>query len=52
MLAKMFPHLKDYVSCLRAPLLVLTQSKETFSLSNLVFFYNKSKILTLIFIAK
>ncbi len=42
-----------YVCCLWAPLLVLTQRKETvFFWSNLVFFYNKSKILTILFIVK
>ncbi len=39
-----------YVCCLCAPLLVLTQSKETVSWSNLVFFYNK--ILTKLFRVK
>ncbi len=43
---------KYYVSCLWAPLLVLTQSKETVSWSNLFFFYNKSKILTTLFMVK
>jgi hypothetical protein len=37
----MFPHLKLYVTCLLAPLLVLTQSKETVSWSNLVFLQQK-----------
>jgi hypothetical protein len=41
--AKMFPHLKLYVTCLWAPLLVLTQSKETVSWSNLVFFTTKTR---------
>ncbi len=41
-----------YVGCLWAPLLVLTQSKETVFWSNLVGFYNKSKILTILFIVK
>jgi hypothetical protein len=43
--AKMFPHLK--LLCLWAPLLVLTQSKETVKFG---VFYNKSKILTILFI--
>ncbi len=41
-----------YVCCLWALLLVLTQSKETVFWSNLVFLYNKSKILTILFIVK
>ncbi len=40
------------VCCLWTPLLVLTQSKETVSWSNLVFFYNESKILTILFAVK
>ncbi len=51
-LQKCFLIWKYYASCLWAPLLVLTQSKETVSWSNLVFFYNKSKILTILFIVK
>ncbi len=49
---KMFPHLKliyFIIFCLWAPLLVLTQSKETVSSC---FFYNKSKILSILFIVK
>ncbi len=41
-----------YVGCLWAPLLVLTQSKETVFDQMWCFFYNKSKILTVLFIVK
>ncbi len=49
---KMFPHLKliyFIIFWLWAPLLVLTQSKETFSWC---FYYNKSKLLSILFIVK
>ncbi len=39
-----------YVGCLWAPLLILTQSQERVFWSNLVFFYNTNKILTILFI--
>ncbi len=48
--AKMFPHLKLLCWVFMGPLLVLTQSKETVFWSNLVFFNNKSKILTILLI--
>ncbi len=48
-LQKYFLIWKYYVSCLWAPLLVLTRTKETVSWSN---FYNKIKILTILFIVK
>jgi hypothetical protein len=51
--AKSFPHLKLFCWLFMGPLLVLTQSKETVFLIKFGgFFYNKSKILTILFIIK
>jgi hypothetical protein len=52
MAAKMFPHLKLLCWPFMGPLLVLTQSKETVFLIQFGVFYDKSKILTILFIVK